>query len=70
VVRHKAAEGRVAVRNLRCSARHDLEAMEKDGSIPSDDLERVEKDLEKITHAEVAEIDQVLSHKERELLEV
>ncbi len=70
VVRHKAEEGRVAVRNLRRSARHELEALEKDGSISSDDLERVEKDLEKITHAEVAEIDQVLSHKERELLEV
>jgi ribosome recycling factor len=70
VVRHKAEEGRVAVRNLRRSARHDLEGLEKEGSLSSDDLERTEKDLEKITHEQVAVIDNVLAHKERELLEV
>lgn len=70
VVRHKAEEGRVAVRNLRRSTRHELEALEKDGSISSDELERVEKDIEKITHQQVAAIDQLLSHKEKELLEV
>jgi ribosome recycling factor len=70
LVRHKAEEGRVAVRNLRRSARHDLEALEKDGSMSSDELERAEKELERITHDQVAAIDQLLSHKEKELLEV
>jgi ribosome recycling factor len=70
VVRHKAEEGRVAVRNVRRAARHELEALEKDGEISSDDLERVEKDLEKLTHDQIAAIDQVLANKERELLEV
>jgi ribosome recycling factor len=70
VVRHKAEEGRVAVRNLRRSARHELEGLEKDGSISSDDLDRVEKELEKLTHDQVAAIDQVLAHKEHELLQV
>ena len=70
VVRHKAEEGRVAVRNLRRASRHELEALEKDGSISSDELDRVEKEIEKITHQQVAAIDQVLSHKEQELLEV
>ena len=70
VVRHKAEEGRVAIRNLRRAGRHELEALEKDGSISSDELERVEKDLEKITHQQVAAIEQLLSHKEQELLEV
>jgi len=70
VVRHKAEEGRVAVRNLRRAARHELEALEKDGSLSSDELERGEKELEKITHEQVANIDQLLAHKERELLEV
>ncbi len=70
VVKHKAEEGRVAVRNLRRSVRHDLEALEKDGDISSDELERAEKELERITHDFVAEIDRMLHHKEEELLEV
>jgi ribosome recycling factor len=70
VVKHRAEEGRVAVRNVRRQARHDLEALEKDGDISRDELERVEKDLEKQTHDVIAEIDDLLGHKERELLEV
>jgi ribosome recycling factor len=70
VVRHKAEEGRVAIRNLRRATRHDLEALEKDGSLSTDELERVEKEIEKITHQQVAAVDQLLAHKEKELLEV
>jgi ribosome recycling factor len=70
VVRHKAEEGRVAIRNLRRSTRHELEALERDGSISSDELDRVEKEIEKITHQQVAAVDQLLAHKEKELLEV
>lgn len=69
-VHHQAEEGRVAVRNQRRHARKDLEALEKDGDISSDELERAEKELEKITHDYVAEIDRMLQHKESELLEV
>ncbi|HEU5300865.1 MAG TPA: ribosome recycling factor [Acidimicrobiia bacterium] len=70
VVKHRAEEGRVAVRNVRRQARHDLEALQKDGDISEDDLTRVEKDLEKHTHDVVAEIDTLLQHKEHELLAV
>jgi ribosome recycling factor len=70
VVRHKAEEGRVAVRNLRRSARHDLEGLERDGELSSDELERTERELEKLTHDMVAAIDKLLGHKERELLEI
>ena len=70
VVKHKAEEARVAVRNVRRAARHDLESLEKDGDISSDELERAEKEMEKITHEYVAEIDRMLAHKEQELLEV
>jgi ribosome recycling factor len=70
VVRHKAEEGRVAVRNLRRAGRHELDTMQKEGDLSTDELERVEKELEKITHEQVAAIDQLLAHKERELLQV
>ena len=70
MVKHMAEEGRVAVRNLRRAARHDLESLEKDHDISSDELERAEKELEKVTHAQIAEIDTALEHKEKELMEV
>jgi ribosome recycling factor len=70
LVKHKAEEGRVAVRNVRRSARHDLEALERDGDISSDELERAEKEMEKLTAEHVAEIDRLVQHKEAELLEV
>ena len=70
VVKNKAEDARVAVRNLRRHARQQLESAEKEGSISSDELDRAEKELEKLTHEYVAEIDKHLSHKEQELLEV
>src|SRR5439155_25250092 len=48
VVKHKAEEGRVAVRNLRRTARHELEHLEKESQISSDELDRAEKELEKL----------------------
>ena len=60
----------MAIRNLRRSARHDLDGLEKEGEITSDDLERAEKDLDKLTQDQVADIDRLLQHKEQELPEV
>jgi len=70
IVKHRAEEARVAVRNLRRTARHDLEAFEKEGELSQDDLDRAEKDLEKLTHEFVTEIDNLAAHKEQEMLEV
>lgn len=70
VVKHMAEEGRVAVRNLRRDARKHLESAERSGEISADDLDRAEKELEKITHEHIEEIDRALGHKEHELLEV
>lgn len=70
VVRAKAEDGRVGVRNARRSARQNLEAFEKDGDLSSDELERAEKQLDGVTKEYVAEIDRMLQQKEQELLEV
>jgi ribosome recycling factor len=70
LVKHMAEDGRVAVRNLRRDARKTLEHAEKDGEISADELERAEKELEKITHDHVESIDAALGRKETELLEV
>jgi len=70
VVKQRAEEGRVSVRNARRHARQDLEALQKDGTITEDDLDRAEKDLDKVTKSHEVEIDQMLQAKEQELLEV
>jgi ribosome recycling factor len=70
IVKHRAEEAKVAVRNVRRQARHDLEALEKDGDLSRDELERAEKELEAHTHKVVADIDDLTHHKEQELLEV
>lgn len=70
VVKNMAEDGRVAIRNIRRDARKHLEAAEKAGEISADDLERAEKELEKITHEHVERVDAALGRKEHELLEV
>ena len=70
VVKHRAEEARVAVRNIRRQARHDLEGLARDGDLSENDLKRAEDSLEKHTKAVVAEVDQLLAKKEQELLEV
>jgi ribosome recycling factor len=70
VVKQKAEDGRVQIRNARRAARQELEALQKDGELSEDDLVRAEKELDKVTHAREAEIDKALDQKEQELLEV
>jgi ribosome recycling factor len=60
----------VAVRNVRRHSKEDLERLKKDGEISEDDLNRAEKALQKLTDQHIARIDELLSHKEQELLEV
>ncbi len=70
IVKNKAEEGRVALRAVRRHARQELENLEKEQGLSSDDIERLEKILDKMTQDEVAVVDALLAHKEHELLEV
>ena len=70
VVKQKAEDGRVAIRNIRRTARHDLEDLEKEKDISADELERHEKELDQLTQRYVQEVDRALEGKEKELLEV
>ena len=70
VARTKAEESRVSIRNIRRAAKEAMEKLEKDGDIGKDDVARSEKELEKVTTDHVAKIDELLKHKETELLEV
>jgi ribosome recycling factor len=70
VARSKAEEGRVAIRNVRRKAKEQLDRLAKDGEAGEDDGRRAEKELEDVTHRYVATVDELLKHKEAELLEV
>ncbi|MDQ1746913.1 MAG: ribosome recycling factor [Frankiaceae bacterium] len=70
VARHKAEEARVSIRNIRRHAKEQLDKLVKDGDVGEDDVVRAEKELEKVTHSYVDQVDEALRHKEAELLEV
>ncbi len=69
VVKNMAEEGKVSLRNQRRSTRQELEALEKSGDLSKDELERAEKELDKIIHTQEAEISDALGAKETELME-
>lgn len=70
VARHKGEEAKVAIRNIRRKAKEELERLIKDGEAGEDEVRRAEKELEDLTHRYVASVDELVKHKEVELLEV
>jgi ribosome recycling factor len=70
VVRHIAEEGRVAVRNIRRDVMHDLRELKDAGEAGEDDERRAEQELQKVTDTRIKELDELLKHKEAEILEV
>ena len=70
IVKNMSEDGRIAVRNIRRDARKTIETAEKNSEISKDELERAEKELEKITHDHVEQIEKAFTRKEHELLAV
>jgi ribosome recycling factor len=66
----KAEDGKVAIRNVRRHAKQALERLEKDGEVGKDDVTGAEKRLDGLTKKHTDAIDELLKHKEAELLEV
>jgi ribosome recycling factor len=70
VVRHEAENGRVAVRNIRRDANHDLKELLKDKEITEDDERRTQETIQKLTDRHIAQIERILAEKEKELMEI
>lgn len=70
VARHKAEDARISIRNIRRKAMEELSRYAKDGDVGEDEVARAEKELEKTTASYVHSVDELLKHKEAELLEV
>ena len=68
--RSKAEDSRVAIRNIRRHAKDALDKMVKNSEAGEDEVRRAERDLQELTDQYVAQIDELLKHKEAELLEV
>ena len=66
----KGEDAKVSVRNIRRKAMEELSRIKKDGEAGEDDVTRAEKDLDKSTHQYVSQIEELVKHKEGELLEV
>ncbi|MFW5933362.1 MAG: ribosome recycling factor [Actinomycetota bacterium] len=70
LAKQAAEDGRIAVRNVRRSARDAMQKLEDDGEVGKDEHDRATKRLEELTAKHVAQIDRALEAKEQELLEV
>ncbi len=70
VARSKAEDAKISIRNIRRKAKEELDRLVKDGETGEDEVARAEKELEKTTGQYVATVDELLKHKEAELLEV
>jgi len=70
IARHKAEDSRVSIRNIRRHAKDSLDKLIKSGDAGEDEVHRAERELEELTHTYVGQIDELLKHKEAELLEV
>ena len=70
IARNKAEDARVSVRSVRRRAKDELDRIVKDGEAGEDEGSRAEKELEQLTRRHVDVIDELLRHKEIELLEV
>ena len=68
--RSKAEDSRVSIRNIRRHAKDALDKMVKNSEAGEDEVRRAERDLQELTDTYVGQIDELLKHKEAELLEV
>ena len=70
VVRRYAEEGKVAIRNIRRDVMKHLEELVRDGDVGDDEERRAEAQVQKLTDDHVKKLDEILKHKEAEIMEV
>ena len=70
VVRKGAEEAKVAMRNTRRDAMEQIKKLKKDSKITEDDQRKAEDELQKLTDAQIKEVDKVAAEKEKEIMEV
>ncbi len=70
LAKNMAEDGRVAIRNVRRDVIQDLKDLKKEGEISEDDEKRAEEEVQKLTDGSIEKVNEVLHHKEQEILEI
>jgi ribosome recycling factor len=70
LVRKKAEEGKVSIRNIRRDANEEIKQLEKSSDITEDERRRAQDKIQEITDKKIVEIDEVTTAKEKEMMEV
>lgn len=70
IVKKKAEEAKVAIRNIRRDINEELKKLEKENHLSEDDLKRSQDEIQKTTDIHIAKVDEILAHKEKEIMEV
>jgi len=70
VVRHETEQARVAVRNIRRDANHDLKDLVKEKLVSEDDERRAEEEIQKLTDRHIKKVDELLDKKEEDLMSI
>jgi ribosome recycling factor len=69
-VKKKAEESKVAIRNIRRDTNDELKKLEKEKQFSEDEAKKLHDEVQKITDTYIAKVDEVLKHKEKEIMEV
>lgn len=70
IVRKRAEESKIAVRNIRRDGNEELKKLEKEEHISEDEVKKEHEEIQKITDSFINKIDELLGHKEKEIMEV
>ena len=70
LARSKGEDAKIAIRNVRRKGMEELKRIQKDGEAGEDEVQAEEKELDKVTHKYVAQVDELVAKKEKELMDV
>jgi ribosome recycling factor len=70
VVKKKAEEAKVAIRNIRRDTNEEIKKLEKENHLSEDNVKRFHDEIQKLTDSYIAKVDEILNHKEKEIMEV
>jgi ribosome recycling factor len=70
IVKKKAEETKIAIRNIRRDVNEEIKKLEKENHLSEDDVKRSQDELQKLTDSQIERVDEILRHKEKEIMEV
>jgi len=70
IVHHEGENAKIAIRNIRRDANHQIKELLKDKAISEDDERRAEAEIQNVTDLAVSKVDEIVAEKEQELLEI